>query len=489
MTEVETIVRQLEKFRPLIGDGRADHGLNLARKAEEGLASRVVWNVNSTAVGGGVAEMLRGLLGYVRGAGIDCRWATIDAGDEFFHVTKRLHHALHGSLGDGSPLDDKARRVFEETGHRNAKKLLGLVKPFDVVLLHDPQTAGMAPLLIDADITVIWRCHIGHDEKGAEVRAGWEFLRPYLRDVPALVFSREGYIPAYVDKSRCHVITPSIDAFSPKNQEMDDATIRSMLAHVGLVDGPEGEGERTFTRDDGSVGHVEHGVDVMRSGRAPLWETPLIVQVSRWDPLKDMTGVLHGFHRLVVKYPDTKAALVLAGPDVHAIADDPEGAQVFNEVLEAWRALPDEVRERVHLANLPMHDVDENGAIVNALQRHAAVVVQKSLHEGFGLTVTEAMWKARPVVASAVGGIRDQIEDGDSGLLLDDPTDLDAFVEALRRVLTDRALARRLGEQARERVREHFLGFQHLIKYAELIAKLDQERAASGGAKRKAAAR
>jgi trehalose synthase len=168
-----------------------------------------------------------------------------------------------------------------------------------------------------------------------------------------------------------------------------------------------------------------------------------------------------------------KAHLVLAGPNVTGVADDPEAGDVFAAVLATWRSLPHATRNRVHLASLPTDDVSENAIIVNALQRHATVVVQKSLREGFGLTVTEAMWKARPVVASAIGGIGDQIEDRKNGYLLADPSDLDAFAETVREVLDDPGDAARVGEAARERVREQFLGVRHLLQYAKLIETID----------------
>jgi trehalose synthase len=176
--------------------------------------------------------------------------------------------------------------------------------------------------------------------------------------------------------------------------------------------------------------------------------------------------------------------LLLIGPDTEAVTDDPEGAAVFEESTSAWRQLPDHVRQRIHLVSLPMNDVDENAAMVNAVQRRATIVVQKSLQEGFGLTVTEAMWKARPIVASAVGAIRDQVTDGVHGLLLQDPTAADDFAEALRKLLTDPALAAHLGRNARERVGNEFLGLHHLIKYAELFETVDQayeQRRAKGG--------
>jgi trehalose synthase len=202
----------------------------------------------------------------------------------------------------------------------------------------------------------------------------------------------------------------------------------------------------------------------------------LVVQVSRWDPLKDMMGVMAGFGKMLERSPDVNAHLVLAGPNVHAVADDPEAPQVFEAVRTKWRELPDAVRSRVHLANLPVDDVTENAIIVNALQRHAAIVVQKSFKEGFGLTVTEAMWKGRAVVASAVGGIVEQIEDGVDGCLLQDPADLDGFADILEKLLKDPERRESIGRAAREKVREHFLGIRHLIDYADLIEKIVDRR-------------
>jgi trehalose synthase len=200
-------------------------------------------------------------------------------------------------------------------------------------------------------------------------------------------------------------------------------------------------------------------------------EARVVLQVSRWDRLKDMPGVMHGFARRLDRLDDD-VHLMLAGPDVSGVSDDPEGAEVLAECRSAWADLDPPARERVHLCSLPMDDVDENAHLVNALQRHATVVVQKSLVEGFGLTVTEPMWKGRPVVATRVGGIQDQIVHGESGLLLDDPTDLDGFGDLLESVTDDPALGARLGKAARERVREHFLGDRHLIQYAELFRQL-----------------
>jgi trehalose synthase len=479
MTAVTIREQPLGRFLPIVGHEAMDAATSLAGVVRVLLAGRTLWNVNSTPIGGGVAEMLRSLLPYVRGAGTDVRWAVLEAEPEFFRLTKRLHHTLHGSPGDGSVLESEERRIYEATARENARRLCGAIRPRDVVVLHDPQTAGLAPYMIDAGAMVIWRCHIGHDQVNAEVEHGWAFLAPYLSEVPAFVFSRRTYVPECCDHGKTSIITPSIDAFSAKNQDLDDPTVRAILARVGLLDGAP-SARATFTREDGSVGCVERPVEIIRSQRAPAPGTPLVVQVSRWDPLKDPLGVLLGFANLVRNGDDGRAELVLAGPNVSAVADDPEGATVFAEVLAAWQQLPDTIRGRIHLASLPTEDVDENAAIVNALQRHAAVVVQKSLHEGFGLTVTEAMWKARPVLAGSVGGICDQIVDGVHGVLLDDPTALDDFAKGLHRLLSDADYARRLGCNARDRVREHFLGPNHLMKYARLISRLECAYQAAG---------
>ncbi len=186
--------------------------------------------------------------------------------------------------------------------------------------------------------------------------------------------------------------------------------------------------------------------------------------------MKDMAGVMKGFAQYVD--PSLDAHLLLCGPVVTGVADDPEAAEVLDECTDLWRELPHAVRSRVHLACIPMADADENAAIVNAIQRHASVVVQKSLAEGFGLTVAEAMWKRKPVVASAVGGIVDQIEDGIHGLLVDDPADLRTFGAAVESLLRDREDAARLAENARQRVIDEFLGDRHLEQYGVLFAQL-----------------
>jgi trehalose synthase len=275
------------------------------------------------------------------------------------------------------------------------------------------------------------------------------------------------------------VIPPSVDPFSAKNAFLSAETVTSVLASAGLVSGlPAGEPVR-FERRDGGHGTVrDHAADggLVLDGPPPPHGAPLVVQVSRWDRLKDMSGVMAGFAGLVSADAVGDAHLMLLGPSASNVSDDPEGAAVLAACRDGWRELPDGVRARVHLASIPLDDVDENATIVNAVQRHARVVVQKSLVEGFGLTVTEAMWKGRPVLASRVGGIQDQIVHGRDGLLVDDPADLTAFARELAGLLADPDRADRLGAAGHERVLEEFLGDRHLEQYVQLFAAIVGER-------------
>jgi trehalose synthase len=465
LQEVPVASLSPERFRALVADRyeEVEEAIATARRL---LTGRVVWHVNSTARGGGVAELLHSLLAYARGAGVDVRWMTISGNPDFFRVTKRIHNRLHESGGDGGPLGPAEREIYDAALREAADELVELVRPGDVVYIHDPQPAGLVPHLAAADVKVIWRCHIGVDRPGELARSTWEFLRPYVRDADAYVFSRERFVWDGLEESRIWIVPPSIDAFSPKNQDLDPEAVRSILAATGVGE-PDHHSRALFRRFDGSQARVGRRAELVQDGPVPD-EAPLISQVSRWDRLKDPVGVLRCF----AEYAQANGAhLLLTGPSVAGVTDDPEGAEVLAEVSGRREALAPEKRGRVHLASLPMADIEENAAMVNAIQRRSDVVVQKSIAEGFGLTVAEAMWKGRPVVASRAGGIQDQIVDGESGVLIDDPRDLEAFANAIEGLLANPARASEIGDAARERVRAHFLGTRQLIQY---LRSLDQ---------------
>ena len=470
LQEVEVEALDAARLEPLIGPERMARFERIAEAAQGALAGRTVLNINSTATGGGVAEMLQTLLAYVRGAGVDARWLVIEGDPEFFAITKRIHNGLYGSPGDGGNLAAAERRHYERVMRRNADEILALVRPGDVAVVHDPQPAGLSAALAVAGARVIWRCHVGCDSPNEWTQRAWDFLRPYLESADAYIVSRAAFAPAWADAARVHVVQPSIDPFSAKNEPMSHYNMRLALGYIGLVEGGGTPPVVPFRRRDGSPGRINRHVDVVQSGQPAPPDAPMVIQASRWDPMKDMAGVMEGFAEHVD--PSLGAHLVLAGPAVTGVADDPEAALVYNDCIERWRRLPHAARGRVHLACMPMADPDEAAAMVNALQRHAAVVVQKSIAEGFGLTVAEAMWKSRPVVGSAVGGIADQIVNRHHGLLVQDPRDLAAFGAAVEALLRDPAEAAQLGRNARERACAEYLGDRHLEQYGRLFTQL-----------------
>lgn len=455
------------QLESIIGPERTARFEAAAETMRRLLSGRQVLNVNSTATGGGVAELLQTLLASACGIGIDAKWVVIEGNEDFFAITKRIHNHLYGTPGDGGPLGPAERQRYEATLVPNASELSHLVRPGDLVLLHDPQTAGLAPALRKAGVSVVWRCHVGLDVQNDHSRRGWDFLRPYIEDVPAFVFSCEQFAPPWVPRDRLFIIPPSIDPFSAKNEPISGPDVRHSLQHVGLLGGGTGRSPAPFSRRDGSRGHVSRPVDLLDTGPPPPADVPIVLQASRWDSLKDMPGVMVGFAQHVIDMGT--AHLVLAGPSVDGVADDPEAAAVLHECLITWRTLPDAVRRRIHLACVSMADGDEAAAVVNALQRHARVVVQKSLAEGFGLTVTEAMWKSRPVVGSAVGGIVDQIIPGETGFLLADPNDLATYAQTVAKLIADPAEADRMGRNGQHHASEHFLGDRHLHQWAQVL--------------------
>jgi trehalose synthase len=468
LQDVEVTPLDPERFRDVLSPESLAQFEQAIARGRELLDGRTLWSVNSTAHGGGVAEMLRSLIGYARGVEIDARWVTIGGNEDFFRITKRLHNRLHGYAGDGGPLGDEERAVYERVASEHADLLVERVSPSDVVLLHDPQTAGMVVPLVEKGVPVIWRAHVGLDVPNDRAREAWRFLIGHVERADAYVFSRPAYTWEGLDESKVSVIPPSIDAFSPKNHAMSFTSVTAVLRAAGLAADHHHRSRAIFERLDGTVGRVEHESRLLQEHALRL-DVPLVAQVSRWDRLKDPMGIVSAFAEHV--HADEDPHLLLAGPDVTAVADDPEGAEVFEEIEAAWHALPQRIRRRVHLALLPMDEADENAVIVNALQRRADVVVQKSLAEGFGLTVSEAMWKGRPVVASDVGGIQDQIEDGHTGYLVD-PTDLPAFADRVNRLLEDPHSAERMGAAAATRVRDLFLGPRHLGQYVELLERV-----------------
>ena len=392
------------------------------------------------------------LCGYAEDVGVDARWIVIDGDPEFFTITKRLHNRLHGAAGDAGHLGPREAEHYSAVLQANVEALDGRIRRDDVVFLHDPQTAGMAPHLVEYGARVAWRCHIGADTANSFTEEAWDFLQPHLSSCRTFVFSHAAFVPPWLAGADVWIIQPSIDPLAAKN--------RPLQAVAGL--GPPGA-DRVARG-----GRSAWGTGGPRRRAAVLARRPSRRAGLALGPSEGHGGCAAWLRR-ACRRPGSGASRSRSDRPSTASTDDPEGARVLAECLGAWESLPRRARDAIRLVALPMDDPVANAVLVNAAQRHASVVVQKSLQEGFGLTVTEAMWKSRPVVASAVGGIVGQVPPG-TGILLEDPRDLDTFGETLGGLLEHPADGAAMGRRARRHVRAHFLSDRHLIDYARLLA-------------------
>ncbi|MBM3253575.1 MAG: glycosyltransferase [Candidatus Omnitrophica bacterium] len=393
---------KLEDYISIVGQSIIDDLKLLSEK----LKGRIIQNINSTSVGGGVAEILNRSVPLLRELGIDAKWEVIKGGESFFKVTKKFHNALHGREEE---ITFKDFNIFMETSQRNIEdmKLYG-----DVIFVHDPQ-----PIALIRNKSKIpnskwlWRCHI--DVSNPNMRV-WNFLKEFIVQYEASVFSSPNFAQRL--PIRQFLISPSIDPLSDKNRELPQEIIDEVLKKYGVSQ-----------------------------------DKPIITQVSRFDYLKDPVGVIEAY-RQVKKYVNCQ--LILAGGTA---TDDPESEEVLNRVKEAKGKDRD-----IHILLLPPGSDIE----INALQRASTVVIQKSIREGFGLTVTEALWKAKPVVAQSVGGIPLQIKHKYSGLLCHS---IDGAAFAIKQLLNSPAYAKKLGENGREHIRQNFLLTRHLRDYMLLF--------------------
>ena len=459
-------ILELESHLDEVAGHRLKGSVDAARLLLEG---RTVWTVTpSTTAGAGPAETIGPLVGYALGLGVDARWLTLDAPADFERVAARLHAGIHGDRGDGGKLGDKQRDLYEHVLSSNADNVVDEVREGDVVILHDPPTAGLAKAFRRAGATVIWRCHLGGGQGGEEAERAWAFLDRYLEDVDLVVVSREEYRPPFIEPERCTVVKPSINPDSPKNRVLDLDEAWSVARLAGIFAGEPPFDAIPFVHEDGRPDAIRQMPSLAGAGLPVPTGVRTIVQVGRWDRLKGAKELIDAFVSNLDTLPDD-AHLLIVGPDPDPGRDD-DSAEVLGEVLDRWDLLPDSVAGRVHIAAVPTHDREINATVVNAVQRVADVVTQRSLVEAFGLPVAEAMWKKAAVVASAVGGIQDQIADGVDGTLVD-PVDARAWAEAAADLLRFPQRAREMGTAAHESVRREFLPDRHLC---EVVGAIDR---------------
>jgi trehalose synthase len=391
------------------------------REHARDLAGARVLNLNATAYGGGVSELLRSSVPLLRDLGLHVDWKVIGGNPDFFRATKALHNALQGSPRSLTPSEQAAYRACIE------ENAASFDHDYDFVIVHDPQPAGLLQALGKDDARWVWRCHIDTSEPNGEA---WQFLAPYLRDYDAAVFTMEQFAPPGLEIPRVEVIAPAIDPLSPKNLELSGDTASQILDWIGV-------------------------------------EVPgrLVTQVSRFDSWKDPLGVIEAYRLVRQEIGGLQLALVGS-----MALDDPEGWEVYRQVSEAAEDDP--------LIHLYTNLTGVGNIEVNAFQRLSDVVVQKSIREGFGLVVSESLWKGTPVVAGRAGGIPLQMPDGTGGRLVEGVQECAA---AMLELLRDRDLAAALGRSGREVVRERFLLPRLLADELRLLATLASAPSAAAG--------
>lgn len=474
---IETVpvneTQTLDDYEAIIHLSQAVRDLRAeARSLVPLLEGRTVWMVNSTSRGGGVAEMLPRMVTILRELGVATEWLVIGSDKpEFFSLTKRLHNLIHGSGDPEFTADDRA--VYDAVSRENADALKAHVKPGDLLVVHDPQPLGSGALVRrELDVRAIFRCHIGLDDSTRQTRAAWDFLKPHADVYDHAVFTAPEYIPDFL-AGRTGVIRPAIDPLGFKNRELLVTRLVGILCNARLATEQHpvvpAEYSHVATRlaPDGRFLPADH------SGGIGILFRPIVTQISRWDRLKGFKPLLDGFVRLKQRAEKNNAPdghqrrlqlvrLVIAGPEPSAVADDPEAIEVLKELTDAYVNLPRNLQEDIALVSLPMRVRKQNELVVNALQRCSAIVVQNSLREGFGLTVTEAMWKHAAVLGSRACGIRQQVRDGVDGWLIQNPEDPEEIASRLDALLEDIGGRITLGQNAQRRVHDEFLVFSQV---------------------------
>jgi trehalose synthase len=407
-----TVTRRIADYAEIIGAQRHAELRELAMAA----AGRSMVHINATAYGGGVAEILQNLVPLLRDAGVDAHWAVLDAPPAYFDVTKKIHNALQGMPLE---LSDEEKELFLDVARDNAAQL----PRADVVLAHDPQAVALRHYAAEPEHAGwTWRCHIDLTTAHQPV---WSFIRPFVEEHDASIWTMPQFVRKDLENKNVLIQAPTIDPLSRKNREMAPADAQAIV--------------RRF--------HVDPA-------------RPILLQVSRFDPWKDPLGVIDTYRLVKREIPDVQLVMIGSLAD-----DDPEGI----EYLERTRKHAQGDGDVVLLTNLDGVKDDE----VNAFQRASTVVIQKSLREGFGLVVSEGLWKGIPVIGGKVGGIVLQIEDGVSGYLV---SSVEEAADRSIKLLRDPALRRRTAEAGRERVRENFLITRDLRDQLSLVASLAPKR-------------
>jgi len=444
------------------------------------LQGRTIWMINSTSIGGGVAEMLPSQMRLMREMGISVEWLVIEASDpHFFDLTKRIHNAIHGS-GNGA-FTQEDLQTYEAVNRQNLQGALSHIQDGDLVVIHDPQPMPLAKLIQEhRKVKVLWRCHIGLEKQNQATQAAWSFLEPYYPSYDHFVFSLPAYVPDRLQEKSA-IITPAIDPLSHKNRILQMHKCVGVLHQSGIINDrdpvlhPFYEHQVRRIMPDGSFNIVNFDSNL------DLIYRPAVTQISRWDRLKGFKELMEAFilmkkenekndPSLLTTRRIRKTRLVLGGPDPKFVSDDPEGKAVLEELSRQYQSVDPGLQEDIAILLLPLENPQKNALIVNALQKCSSVVVQNSLQEGFGLTATEAMWKQKPVLVSGAAGLRHQVQDGINGRINPDPTDIGSLANTLESMLNDPLHRDQWGFNAQIRVIKNFALFAQIEKWLDLLS-------------------
>lgn len=460
-----------------------DEFLETTKQSVEDLKGCTIWMINSTATGGGVAEMLPSQMRIMRYIGVKIEWMVIETKDQaFFNLTKRIHNAIHGS-GDGI-FTDEDRAIFEKVNAQNAEKAIAAINDGDLVVIHDPQPMPLAAMIRKKRrVKTLWRCHIGLEEENATTKGVWSFLSNYYDAYDHFVFSLASYVPKGL-LEKTSIIPPAIDPLSHKNRMLWMSKCLGILQQSGIIREqlpqlyPNYKNQVRRVMPDGSFNTVNHDEEL------DIIFHPTVLQISRWDRLKGFKELMEAF--VLMKKENQKKTdktslayrrirhtrLALGGPDPAFVSDDPEGMEVLNELIEQYKEMTPELQQSIALLLLPLDNPKENALIVNALQRCATIVVQNSIQEGFGLTATEAMWKQRPVLVSGAAGLRAQVQHDINGKINADPSNITQLAEALEEMLSNPKERDKWGFNGQIRVIENFTLFSQIESWLATLAKV-----------------
>lgn len=477
----------LDLYRALEGcDGDHEAVMQMGAELESKLGTQRVWMVSINENGTSAAELIPSLCRLLSNAGVDARWLVLDSEEPgLYEIDKLLAERLQGLDSTGTDLES-IREDYDSFLEEVAEALQSHVDPRDIVMIYGAALSGVAAFLPEGfGPRMVWCCPAAASAQNAESAAGWEFLQPYVEGYTRCLFAERRFVPPFL-RDRARTINPGLDPLSHKNRDLRPYKLVGILRSAGLLDRPHTPEWAAFDSE-------------VRVLRANQWKAepimnllykPIVLQVSRFEPLKGFSELLDGFQHLLKVYPERlphlkvdearvtaeleEVELVLAGPDPDDIPGDTMGQALLEALAEQHSKLPPEVAKRVHILRLPIKNRKENALTVNALQRLATVVMQCSLKHGLGLTVTEALWKGAPVVATNTGGIGHQVRSEIDGTLIDDPTDPESVAMGILEVIGDRRAAEARSRSGHKRVAENFLILQHLRtlmqEFSELLS-------------------